>query len=329
MRARSLFPVLALAATLAGPAAAQGKDPAAATALFQEGREAAKKGDYATACVKMDASFRLDPAVGTLLNLADCHERLGHLATAWQRFQEAADKLPPADDRLASVKQRLTALGARLPRLAVTIAPGAPPDTRVMRDGVALAGASLGTPLPVDPGAHEIVASAAGREDRRYPLDAGEGRTDHVTVEPGAPAGRTAPAPPEPPTAGAEPGRGSTLRVAGFVVGGLGVATLAAAVGTGLALPGKQSTVDQHCGAAVHLPADRCDAVGFAAAQSGKTLATANTATWVAGGIAAAAGFALVVVGFVGKDPAAPVQVGVQVGAAAGGAGAVISGRFQ
>src|SRR5580704_15523931 len=147
MRARSLIPVLALATALGRPAAAQGSDAASATALFQEGREAAKKGDYATACLKMEESFRIDAAVGTLLNLADCQEHLGHLASAWQRFQEAADKLAAADDRLAAVKQRVAALAPRLPKLVVTLAPGAPPDTRVTRDGLALSAASLGAAL--------------------------------------------------------------------------------------------------------------------------------------------------------------------------------------
>src|SRR5579863_8518518 len=110
MRARALIPVLGLLFALERPAAAQGGGAATATTLFQEGREAAKKGDYATACAKMEESFRLDPAVGTLLNLADCQEHMGHPASAWQRFREAADKLAPSDDRLVAVKQRLAAL---------------------------------------------------------------------------------------------------------------------------------------------------------------------------------------------------------------------------
>jgi hypothetical protein len=321
MRARSLIPVLALATALGRPAAAQGSDAASATALFQEGREAAKKGDYATACLKMEESFRIDAAVGTLLNLADCQEHLGHLASAWQRFQEAADKLAASDDRLAAVKQRVAALAPRLPKLVVTLAPGAPPDTRVTRDGLALSAASLGAALPVDPGAHVIVASAPGREDRRYPLDAAEGRTDRVAVEPGAPVPATGTEATETPPSG-----GAKLRIAGIVVGALGVATLGAAVGTGVVLPSKEAIVNQHCGKVVGRLPDQCDATGFAAAQSGKTLAAVNTATWILGGLATAAGVTLVIVGSVGNGkPAASVQVG----ASAGFTGAVIEGRFQ
>jgi hypothetical protein len=320
MRARALLPVLALVLAAARPAAAQSKEQAAA--LFQEGREAAKRGDYTTACAKMEESYRLDAAHGTLINLADCQERLDHLATAAQRFQEAADKLDPNDDRLPAVKQRIAALAPRVPKLIVELSTNAPVSTRVTRDGILIAPTSLKKALSLDPGPHVIVASADGREDRQYRIDAGAGRTEHVVVEPGPPAGSEA----APGTTGAPASGGrAPLRIAGFVVGGVGLAFLGAAVGTGLVLPSKQSTVNQNCGPAAGLLPNHCNATGFDAAQSGKTLSAANTATWVVGGIAVATGVTLVVVGFVGKDkPAAPVPVGISAGLAS----AAIRGRF-
>jgi hypothetical protein len=329
---RALLPILALGlATLAArPAAAQGNDAAAAaTALFQEGRDAARRGDYATACVKMEESYRMDPAAGTLLNLADCQDHLGHPASAWQRFTEAVEKLPASDDRLPAVKQRIAALAARLPRLAITLAPGAPAGTHVTRDGKDLGEGSLGTALPVDPGQHVVVVTAPGRQDGRYPVDVTEGKIARLVVEPGAPlAAATTPSPapePGPEPTPAPPSRIGPLVIAGIAVGAAGVVTLGAAVGTGLALPGKQAIVSQHCGTPVHLDATHCDATGFAAAQSGKTLAAANTATWIAGGVAAAAGVALVVVGVVRGRKAAAVEVG----GAPGFVGARIAGRFE
>jgi hypothetical protein len=323
VRARTFLLALSLAIAPARRAAAQAGDAAAATALFQEGREAAKKGDFATACVKMEESFRLDAAPGTLLNLADCQEHLGHLASAWQRFTEATEKLPATDDRLAAVKARVAALAPRLPRLTIALAPGAPAGTRVTRDGKEVGPGSLGTSLPLDPGPHVVVAAAPGREDRRYSVDLAEGKSDRVTVEPGAPKGPTSAPPPEPtapPPSGPRP-----LVVAGAAIGGAGVITLVAAIGTGLALPAKGSTVSQNCGAAAHLPANQCNAAGFAAAQSGQKLATANTATWIAGGVAAAAGVALLVVGLTRRDKPASVEVGLAAGLGA----ARIEGRFQ
>ena len=50
--------------------AARGQDRAAAEAAFDEGRQLATNGRYAEACLRFEASERLDPAVGSLLNLA-------------------------------------------------------------------------------------------------------------------------------------------------------------------------------------------------------------------------------------------------------------------
>ena len=61
----------------------------AAEALFSAGRADVERGDYASACPKFADSQRLDPAPGTLINLADCEEHVGQLARAWQHWREA------------------------------------------------------------------------------------------------------------------------------------------------------------------------------------------------------------------------------------------------
>src|SRR4051794_21941124 len=85
---------LVLTATLglmAHPLAAQSSsDKATAEALFANGRRLMASGDYAAACPKFAASQKLDPGVGTLLNLADCYEKKGQTASAWGEFLEAA-----------------------------------------------------------------------------------------------------------------------------------------------------------------------------------------------------------------------------------------------
>ena len=95
------------------PAAA---DEAAAEALFEAGAAARDEGDYATACEKFQASNDLDPAPGTILNLADCREQLGQLAQAWQFYREAAEKLPAGDERAAYSKEKADELKPLLPR---------------------------------------------------------------------------------------------------------------------------------------------------------------------------------------------------------------------
>src|SRR4051812_28534695 len=84
-------------------------DSISAEALFAAGREAAQRGDYRQACDKFAESQRLDPAPGTLINLGDCNEHLGLLASAWRYYREAADRLP-GDKRVAGLRARVAAI---------------------------------------------------------------------------------------------------------------------------------------------------------------------------------------------------------------------------
>jgi hypothetical protein len=329
MPSRSALPAAVLLASFAvsAPASADGTgtDPVAAAALFQEGRDAAKRGDYAGACPKLADSYRLDPAPGTLLNLADCHEHLGKLASAWQLFQQAIEHLSSSDARRAPAKQRAAALEARLPRLTVVLAPNAPAGTTVKRDSTELGGGGLNTALPVDPGEHEVVVTAPDHQERRFSVILAEGRSERLVVEAGALVQKAAPvkeptAPPPPPPP-APPKGMSTMRTVGFIVGGAGLAGIGAAIATGLVLPGKQRIIDANCGADF-----LCNQEGFAAAQSGKTLAAANTTLWFVGGIMTGVGAVLVVAGGNGGD--SKPGAALEIHPLSGGAAASLTGKF-
>ena len=62
--------------------------PVEAEQLFREGREAMKRADYALACPSFERSLALDPALGTLLNLAVCEEKRGRLGQALARYRQ-------------------------------------------------------------------------------------------------------------------------------------------------------------------------------------------------------------------------------------------------
>jgi hypothetical protein len=263
---------------------AQSRDPAAAELLFAAGREAFDKGDYATACPKFEESQRLDPAAGTLINLARCHEKVGKLASAWEAWRQALQLLDGADERRPSVERHTSDIEARVPRLEIKIAGGAPPGTRVTRDDVELGAASLGMKLPVDPGLHVVVARAPERYDRQYEVKVEEGRVTSLVVEPGearppdvAPPGSAAARPvvPAPVRDTPQTATGGGKRTLGFVLGGVGIAGIVTGSVTGiLAIQKKNSMLDdcEKVGDGY-----TCGSSGVDAANAGKTLAGVST----------------------------------------------------
>ena len=160
---------------------------AAADALFESGHEAMSKGDYETACARFAESNRLDPAVGSLLNLAACEEKRGRLATSWQLFKRVMSDLPPGDDRYPIAQRRASALRPRVPHVTLKLASDAPKQTTVTYGPMVFGQASFEVPLPFDPGEHKLVVGAPERESRSYTVVLSEGETEVLTVGPGDP----------------------------------------------------------------------------------------------------------------------------------------------
>jgi hypothetical protein len=278
------FPrILALLTALAllipaGTAHADAHDPAAAEALFTEGRAAMKRGDYASAYAKFAESETLDPtALGTLLNLAECEEHLGKVASAWQHLRQALDQLPPQDDRIPYAQSHVTSLEAQLPKLTIRLAPGAPPATHVRRGEIEVGTASFGVPLPADPGSYDVVASAFGFASRHFTVELRPGAVTELEVDVGAPLA-------ESPSAAS-----SRWRTVGIVVGSVGIVGLGVGSATGVLAIERNSTVKADCSGGFCGTRD-----GVTAAQQGRTFATTSTATFIVGGVLVGAGIALI-----------------------------------
>jgi hypothetical protein len=126
-------------------------DEARGRQLFDEGRVALQRGDLNVACAKFRESLAIDGSVGPLLNLAECEERRGRLATALDLWRRASGRTRDGVEA-DFVRERIADLSPRVPRLSLRPAPDLPPGARVILDGSAVA--PDGTGVAVDPGAH-------------------------------------------------------------------------------------------------------------------------------------------------------------------------------
>ncbi|RYE83323.1 MAG: tetratricopeptide repeat protein [Myxococcales bacterium] len=273
---------------------AQERDPPAAEALFERGRAALEAGQLAEACALFAESYRLDAAVGTLLNQARCEEQRGQLAEAWEHFRTAAEQLPPGDERLAMARGRAVSLDARVPRLTLRLTPPVPDRTRVLRDRVELREASLGVALPLNPGAHSIEVQAPGHEPRVWSLDVREGERRELSLAPGARLAVPSATPPPAAVASTAPrpaGR-STRSTVGWAAGSVGAAALLASIGLGAWAYERQRYVSAHC------PGGVCeDARGLQASGELRSLTRVSTGAFVTGLLGLGAGTYLVLTG--------------------------------
>lgn len=274
--------LLASAVAGADPSAA---DRAAADALFAEGRRLLAEGKIAEACAKLDASQKLDPGAGTLLNLGDCQEKNGQTASAWGTFNRVISVAAKNGDtaRGDEARRRAGLLEPQLSRLEVTMdAAEQPSGADVRMDGRSLGAALVGSAIPVDPGEHTIEVGAPGRQTWKttVKVEAKAGVTK-VTV----PALAALPSPPSAPPPVEERGW-STQRTVGIAVGGVGVVGVVIGAVFGGKTLAKAGDAKGHCTAALN----QCDATGLTLEHDAQGTANVSNAAFAIGGAALVAG---------------------------------------
>ncbi|MDB5214246.1 MAG: hypothetical protein JWO86_2173 [Myxococcaceae bacterium] len=212
--------------------------------LFRRAKALMAQNKHDEACPLLGESYRLDPGMGTLLNLALCHERIGKTASAWGEFrsveQQARAASPPNESRARFARDHAEKLQARLSRVKITV----PTESRVPGLVIKVDGEAKGEPLwagvPVDPGTRVVEASATNKKPivMKVKID-DEGVLQNVTIPvladvpvaatPTGPAGGGGMAEVE------EYAANRARRTTGYVIGGIGIATLAVGVVFGVA----------------------------------------------------------------------------------------------
>ena len=282
-RRLALGSALSLLALLASERTASAQDAAAADVLFNQARELTEKGDFAAACPKFEESERLDPGMGTLYRLGDCYEHIGRTASAWASFHEVMIQAKSAGQsaREADARQRAAALEKLLSHLTIEV-PKSTDNVVIERDGAPVGAAQWGLSLPVDPGAHVLVAHAPGKIAWRATVNVAASEAVVAKVPPLA----DAPVPPAADTASPSPS--TSRKTAGLVVGGVGVVALGVSGVFGLISMGHKSDVDKNCD-----PTNGCNQAGSDASKSAVHTGNVSTGFFIGGAILAAGGLVL------------------------------------
>jgi len=207
--------------------------------LFRRAKAFVAQGKHHEACPLLAESYRLDPGMGTLLNLALCHEQIGKTASAWGEFrsveQQARVATPPNESRAKLAREHADKLQPRLSRIRLVVPTRArAPGLVIKIDGEEKAEALWAAGIAVDPGTRSVEASAPRKKTvaTKVKID-DEGVVQDVALAPldDAPDAVA----PQLPGAGKradlesveEYASSRARRTTGFVIGGLGLATLA------------------------------------------------------------------------------------------------------
>jgi hypothetical protein len=284
--------------------------------LFEEGRTLGKEKRWAEACERFERSYRIDPSIGTTLNLADCHEHLGHAREAWRLFDEAATKSESTAEtkRTLFARERAAAAAAKLGTVIVRVPQPVPLGLVITIAGRPVA---IGADAQdhVDPGDVEIAATLPGKPRFATIIKVVAGATLSVDLP-------SSPTPLEqPPVARRDSSRRTRVMVA-WTLGGVGVGS--AIVATALTLTAR----DKYQGVAsgpdcMQLTSGiTCNAAGSRAIEDAQARADLGT-------VFAIGSVALLVTGAV-LYVTAPVENRVKVAPLASphGGGVAVHGRF-
>lgn len=321
-RAVSLMVVIAVVAAPAGASA----QSAEAETLFREGKKLLKQGKLVEGCDKLAASERVETSVGTLLNLGDCREKLGQLASAWAAFREAeslARRTGNDDKRMAEAQRRSAALEPKLQTLEVDVTQRVPGLT-VRRGELEIDPGAWNIAVPVDPSSYTIVAEAPGKKPWRteVTIDPRGAKRAVIVVPvlqalPGEPNVQPSPLPvPVPAAQEVIAPTWSTSRGVAVAMLVVGAGALGTGVYFGVHARDLADRSDERC------PATACgDPEGLRLNKRARTSAMRAN---IAFGAAAVAAAGAIVLWFGGK-PAAETVVSPAV---EGGVGVSISGRL-
>jgi hypothetical protein len=299
-------------------------DIAAARKLGVEGVKLANAGKCDEAIDRLDRAERLFHAPTILGRLGVCEVAVGKLVAGTESLQRVVREALPPNPPAAYVAAKARAqkvLDAALPRLAhLTVELRAPSGAKVAVkvDGETLSDALVGVSHPVDPGEHNLEATAPDylTATTKVTLAEGQNTSATLTLEPDPEAEKrrlvanVAMVPPPPPVDVSR----STPRTLGYIGLGLGGAGVVVGTVMGALALSKARDLDHAC------PNQQCGPSSQSELDAARTDGTVSTVGFVAGGVFVAAGVALLLWPESAQGKAAGVTVRPMLGIASAGA---------
>lgn len=261
--------------------------------------------------------------------VARCLLEIGEVPQAYEEMKatvsdataraETEDKYVPTRDSAAA---ELALLERRVGKLVVAITN--PPDgTAVQVNGRELPAERLGVPVAVLPGKVTVVVRAAGKEpvDREIDVPAGQTRSLALTLQDQAEGGDPEPPPVAPD--GPDQAEGGGLRIAGYVVAGVGLVGIGVFAITASMAKSDFDELDEECGGVT------CPASEQGRIDDGRTLNTVANVSLIAGSVVLAGGVALIIFGGP-SDPEETTSAGLTMAPLIGPdtGGLTVVGRF-
>jgi hypothetical protein len=293
LRARRALALAAGALALAITQSAAASPESEAKDLFARGRELRDKNDCGSAAPLFLRAWTVYPnGLGSVRNLAECEEALGHYASARRYWLDLKRALivAPNDPKYENWDRDAEESAARLkPRVATFIVDvyvkssegealaNDKSGIQLFVNGEALGVALVSIPIERDPGTYRIRAQAEDAPPVEQQVTLAAGDNPHVTIR----LTRT----PKPETVDAH----ATRRTIGWVVGGIGAAALVGSGITFLVRNGAESDVDEACPSHQNCPRSIESTV-----DTGKTMSTLTSILFPVGLVGLGAGVVLV-----------------------------------
>jgi hypothetical protein len=286
-----------------GPAASSSVEQGArADVLFARGKADMAAGRLSTACASFAESLSLDPAEGTLLALAVCHEKEGELVLA---YGEARDVVSRSDreDRRKVGRATMARIEARIGRLHIVSTSASAGCLQTLRvDDRPVAGSDSTRDVPVSAGDHRVACDRSAGKPWTSTVSAPAGVVASVVLPapeaappavaaapivpravPTSPAAEPAAPPPPPVTVTSRP------PILGWTLGGVGLAALGAGAFFGVRAMAGWEDVRAKCD-----PAACRDASALEDAAAARLDATVSNVAVVGGAVLLGAGLVLV-----------------------------------